>query len=65
MSNYFIDENNAVTIKQDNSGASLFQPHHPDGTPFADVAEAEAWVTKYLADAAEWAANHPVEEPTE
>lgn len=51
MASYEVNENNEVYgwPTEDKSGAPfLYQPHHPNGTPFADRADAEAWAEKWL-----------------
>ena len=67
---YEIDETNAVRIWDDNvvrengNPPMIFQPDHPNGTPFADAAAAEAWAVDYLTGVIEWNKNNPVvEEP--
>lgn len=48
MWTYTIDENNAVWGYAPNqTQACLFQPDQPDGTPWADKAEAEAWAVDW------------------
>lgn len=65
--NYTITENNEVVIKFGDAENGLVQPHWPDGTPWADTAEATAWavakVAEYEDPTAPAAGNSP-DEPT-
>jgi hypothetical protein len=52
---YEIDNNKAVRIwdnenPNENDAPFFFQPDQPDGTPWADKAEAEAWAVAFIAD---------------
>lgn len=52
---YEIDEYNAIRIWDDqnpneNGAPFLYQPDHPDGRPWADRAEAQAWVVAFIAE---------------
>lgn len=52
---YEIDQNNAVRVWDDENpneyGAPFqFQPDRPDGQPWADRAEAQAWVDAFIAE---------------
>jgi hypothetical protein len=49
-----IDEANTIRIydtqNPNENGAPFFlQPHHEDGTPFTDRADAEAWAAAFIA----------------
>lgn len=62
---YEIDDANAVRVWDDENptetGAPFFyQPDRPDATPWADRAEAQAWVEAFIADLLA-----PAPEPTE
>lgn len=57
-------ETNAVKVFYDESTVpSLYQPHYPDGTPWADVDDATAWAELYVAsvvdESAPYAPNSP------
>jgi hypothetical protein len=41
-------ETSAISIFDENDVEVLYQPTWPDGTAWASVAEAEAWVTQHL-----------------
>jgi hypothetical protein len=49
---YSIDENNEIKVwsgtEIPDAPPFLLQPHRPDGEPWADRAEAEAWVSEYI-----------------
>ena len=52
---YEIDNNKAVRIwdnenPNENDAPFFFQPDQPDGTPWADEAEAEAWAVAFIAE---------------
>ena len=52
--NVEIDETNTIRIfdtqNPNENGAPFFlQPHHEDGTPFTDRADAEAWAEAFIA----------------
>lgn len=52
---YEIDNNNAVRVwdnenPNENDEPFFFQPDQPDGTPWADEAEAEAWAVAFIAE---------------
>lgn len=65
---YEIEEGtNAVRVFYNDSDVpSLFQPHYPDGSPWADAADATAWAELYVAsvvdEAAPYAPNGPGQE---
>lgn len=47
---YEIDEANAIRVYADDADVPfLFQPDYPNGTPWADRADAEAWAQLYIA----------------
>lgn len=48
-----IDETNVIRIydeqnPNENGAPFLLQPHHGDGTPFKDRADAEAWAADFI-----------------
>jgi hypothetical protein len=48
---YKVDENNAVWgYVPTQEEACLFQPNYPDGSPFKDKADAEAWGAAWVAN---------------
>lgn len=50
MFTFTIDENNAISgFAETQTEPCLFQPHKPDGTEWANKAEAEAWATAWIA----------------
>lgn len=53
MIRYEVDETNTVRAWNDElvqTEPFLLQPHHPDGTPFTDKADAEAWAAAWFAE---------------
>jgi hypothetical protein len=66
---YEIDKDNAVQIFQDDSDVPfVFQPDWPNGTPWANKAEAEGWAKQTILaledEAADWAGISP-DQPTQ
>ncbi len=69
MYTFEVDDNNAVRIFREGQEAPvIFQPDWPNGTPWADKAEATSWAELYVrsfedAEVAELPGDSP-EEPT-
>lgn len=48
---YEVKDNNDVYIWLGETEApNVYQPHNPDGTAWADKAQAEAWAVAYIAE---------------
>jgi hypothetical protein len=48
---YELDENNGINIfEEGNEIPVIYQPHWPDGTPWADAAEARSWAEIKIAE---------------
>lgn len=64
---YEVDENNAVWGYVDTQEqAVIFQPHYPDGSPWADKEDAEAWGQAWVNYFTDQENNpHPKLSPTE
>lgn len=65
---YEIDENNAIHMWVDTQEEPfIFQPDYPDGTPWADAADATAWAEAKIAELTDienpMAPNYPNEKP--
>jgi hypothetical protein len=51
MYTFEIDENNAVKIfKEGQEAPMIFQPDWPNGTPWANAAEATTWAEVFIAN---------------